>query len=493
MPASTKTRLSVGELIAKYADDHAHASHVTALAIELFDATHALVGAPPDDRPLLEAACGLHDIGYRTNPRRHAEFGSRIVREEGLEGFTTAQRDDIAAAIGLHRAGLKLDTVARLRATSRRSRRLAAYLRIADGLDHTHIQDAAIGAVRPGPRAIRVSVRCRHGRWDLEAGRRKSDVWGAVFLPGLDLVRATAGPLRAAPLVNRELPPTEAARRLLFLYFRELVASAEKAVEGAGSEPLHRVRVAIRRMRAVLRAFRKPLAGTSARQLYRDLQHLNFVLGEVRDLDVWIDYLTSGPVRAQLGGHPRWAGFVAYQCELRRMQQVTIRRRLRGASFAALQARIGGFLRVELPRIAQEEPSEPLDVLARRVLAKALRRALKLSDLRRSTSAEELHRLRIALRRARHMGGFFGDIFGPPVAEIEKRLRAVERALGSIRDVDLALFRTRCQGPPPPGRLVLRLECRRKKARIALDKAWQRLETAELLADPSLGLFPKKP
>lgn len=489
MPASSTTRSSVADLCAKHANEDLHANQVTALALQLFDATSQLVGAPPGDRPLLEAACRLHDLGYRAHPRRHAERGSEIVRQEGLTGFTDAQRDDIAAAVLLHATGLKTVAAASRRprpSDSRRPLRLAAYLRIADGLDHAHVQDATIVAVRPGPRAIRVSVRCRHSPRNLEVARRKSDVWRAVFPVSLRLMLAPRRTSRPAPLLERDLSVVEAARRLLFLYFRELLAQVEGAVEAKDIEALHDLRVAIRRIRAVLRAFRKPLAGTAAPRLDRELQNLNSALGEVRDLDVWIDYLTTGAVQAQLGGHPRWTGFVGHQSELRRLQQTTIRRRLLGASFAALRDRIGRFLRIELPRLVGNEPGGALEELGRRVLAKHLRRVAKLADLRQARSAEKLHRLRIALRRARHVGGFFAGLLGPPVVELGKRLQAVEWALGRIRDVDLALARIQREGPAPPRRLVARLENRRREARVVIAKAWQRLEESTFLAEPSL-------
>ena len=107
MSNPSPSRLSVAELCAKHGNEDMHANHVTALALQLFDATRGLVGAPAGDRPLLEAACRLHDVGYSVNPRRHAQMGREIVRQEGLKGFTDAQREDIAAAIFLHSAGLK--------------------------------------------------------------------------------------------------------------------------------------------------------------------------------------------------------------------------------------------------------------------------------------------------------------------------------------------------------------------------------------------------
>src|SRR5664279_731832 len=97
-------QLSIEELCVKHGNEQAHTAHVAALALSLFDATAGLLAVPAEDRPLLEAACRLHEIGYSVSPRRHARAGYEIVRSEGLQGFTSSERNDIAAAIYLHPA-----------------------------------------------------------------------------------------------------------------------------------------------------------------------------------------------------------------------------------------------------------------------------------------------------------------------------------------------------------------------------------------------------
>ncbi|MFA5058097.1 MAG: CHAD domain-containing protein, partial [Opitutaceae bacterium] len=476
-------RLSVEDLCAKQGNEDMHSGHVAALALHLFDATCRLVGAPAGDRPLLEAACRLHDIGFGANPRQHARMSREIVLREGLKGFTDSQRADIAAAIFLHPARLQGDeakSVLQGRPDSRRALRLAAYLRVADGLDYGHLQDAVIVAVQEDRRKIHASIHCRHFPPNLEAAKSKADIWRAAFPLGLRLTAAARKSFPPAPLVEPGLTSVEAARRLLFLHFRALLANVGGALAAKDSGALHDVRVAIRRMRAVLRVFRKPLAATSAARIDRDLQNLNDALGEARDLDVLIDYLTGEARKAQLGRHPRWARFIGHQGELRRLQQVTVLRHLKGASFAALQNRIGRLLRCEIPQVLKAAPPGALETLGRRALAKSLRRSLRLAR-RHARSPDELHRLRITLRRTRHIGGFFGDVLGPPAGELIKRVHRVEEALGRIRDVDLALARVRSEGPSPPQPLVGRLERHREVLEAELARAWRKLTKPRFL------------
>ena len=484
MHAPSPSRLSVAELCAKYGNETAHANHVTALALQLFDATHGQVGAPAGDRPLLEAACRLHDVGYGVNPRRHAQMGCKLILQEGLKGFTAPQREDIAAAVLLHPARRKRNeahTLMRQLRDPRRAHRLAAYLRIADGLDYGHLQDTTIVAVRKNQRAIHARIHCGQCPQNIAIARSKSDVWRAAFPLGIRLIRAARKTSQSELLVAPGLHVCEAARRLIFQHFRALRANVAGAIDAKDSKALHGVRVAIRRMRAALRVFRKPLAQTSAARIDRDLQKLNLALSAARDLDVLIDYLAGETLQGRLGRHQRWAKFVSHQGELRRLQQATVRRHLRGASFIALQDRIGRFLRLELPRALPTVPSGSLEEFGRRALVKSLRRALKLAGLRHSHSPTKLHQLRIALRRVRHIGGFFSRVLGPPAATVVKRVHAVERALGRIRDVDLALSRIQHEGPTPPRLLVGQLIARRRNTEMELAEAWRRLEKPKFL------------
>jgi CHAD domain-containing protein len=254
------------------------------------------------------------------------------------------------------------------------------------------------------------------------------------------------------------------------------------ALDGTASEALHKARVGIRRMRVVLRAFRKPLKGTSAVRIDHDLQRLNAILGSVRDLDVWIDLLMGKTLQQQLSTHPHGLRYIDHQVALRKLQQATVRRHLGGASFSALQSRIGRLLRIEIPRLLLDAPGGSLGHYSRRVLAKNLGQALDLGEFRHSHSLEKLHRLRIALRRVRFLGTAFADILGPSVGALVKRIHEVEGALGLLRDTDLAFARIQREGPSPPRMLVLRLAHRRKKAVGELAAAWQRLAQPGFLA-----------
>ena len=477
-------KCSVEELDAKYGIKGAHAVHVAALALTLFDATHELAGAPADDRSLLEVACRLHDLGYGVNPRQHARIGQEILLREGLDGYTTAQRRDIAAAIGLHSPRGR-SHAGRLSAgqppESLRALRLAAYLRIADGLDYCHLQDATIVEIQPRNGVVRVLVCCGQFPQNVEIAVRRSALWCDVFSRELQLILARRRSPRSGDLLVKGLNVFEAVRRLLFPQYRTIVINLEGVIKAEDDVALHNIRIAIRKARAVLRGFRKLLEQTSARRLDGDLQRLNRALALARDLDVWIAFITSGSVKMRLARNRNWDKFVGHQQAQRRLQQATVRRHLSGSAFTTLRTRFGRLLRIELLRASQHSPPTPIEGTAKRVLAKHLRQALKLAKLRHARSPEKLHRLRIALRRARYLGAFLSPVLGPAIDKLRKRAHAAERVLGDIRDTSLALTRIQVEGPNPPRLLVLQLRRNHRRAVAKLDRVWARLEDPALM------------
>jgi len=314
------------------------------------------------------------------------------------------------------------------------------------------------------------------------SGRERTAApWHESFPADLDLRRAPDGAATVAPTLDAGLPAHEGVRRLVGPFYQALLANVEGAVIGTDSRALHDLRIAIRRIRSVLRAYRRALRKTSAKRIDADLKDLNRCLGPVRDLDVWIEFCGKQALAGQFLSHRLWPKFIAFQIQLRTMHRATVRRHLRGAGFAAQRVRIERFLEAELPS-GGRAASAPLGPVARRALLKSLRRALKLGGLRHSSVPEELHQLRIELRRLRYFCGFLGDMLGPRMHKLSRRAHRVERVLGEMRDADLALARVTTEGPRPPRLLVAELRRLAKADAAVVDAEWGRLADPEFIA-----------
>jgi exopolyphosphatase/guanosine-5'-triphosphate,3'-diphosphate pyrophosphatase len=119
--------------------DEVHADQVSRLSLALFDALAPAGGLSPRDRELLEAGCLLHDVGYFIGYAKHHKHSYHLIRHANLFGFTPREKEIVASVARYHRGAVpkkKHDHFAQLAGEDRpRVRRLAALLRLADGLD----------------------------------------------------------------------------------------------------------------------------------------------------------------------------------------------------------------------------------------------------------------------------------------------------------------------------------------------------------------------
>jgi CHAD domain-containing protein len=469
LPLRRIGRLSVQELCSSYENEDVHTGHVTSLALHLFDRTRAWLGLPANSRRLLEAAGRLHDVGYSVDPVHHVHASAEIVLEEGIKGFRTAELDQIVQIMVNHSGRWRSNS------TPKPLLQLAAFLRIGDGLDYSHAQTAKIVGVRRVRRTIYVTVRGDAFPPCLIRASRKADLWRTVFPYDIRFIAAPRTRNYRPGLICCDTPILEAARRLLWIQFKTILANLDDAVDGKTSEPVHRIRVAVRRMRSLLRAFRKHLPSESRKEIEAVLDGISEELGPVRDLDVWLDLLQSPEVRGITTSSRMWPAFLQHHIQRRQLVHATVRRSLRGSHFAAQRLKINRLLRVELPQLIKVEPPGSLPKLAARQSRKAFRRVLQESHLRHSTSTKKLHRLRVGLRKARYLAEFFNPVLGTNTAKLTKRLRQIEQVLGRSHDLDMAMEHLAHEGPTPPRVLARYLEQQRAECLEKLDKIWRQL------------------
>jgi exopolyphosphatase/guanosine-5'-triphosphate,3'-diphosphate pyrophosphatase len=158
--------------------DAAHAERVRALALQLFDALGARLGCEPADRAVLADAALLHDVGYHISARGHHKHSYHLILHADFVGIPPMEQVLIANVARYHRGApcrKRHENLAALdRDVRRRIRRLAALLRVADGLDRGHIGAVRSVRVRWLRRAVRITpVPARPGRL------LRLEIWGA--------------------------------------------------------------------------------------------------------------------------------------------------------------------------------------------------------------------------------------------------------------------------------------------------------------------------
>lgn len=246
---------------------------------------------------------------------------------------------------------------------------------------------------------------------------------------------------------------------------------------GRDAEELHQMRVATRRMRAILRAARPLLDSEWVRELRAEVGWLGGALGPVRDLDVLVEHLRADA--GALGG----ADEEAFLALVRKLEAE--RAADRDAMLAAL-AEPRYIALVE--RLDADTKSPPLAESGRSLRDLAAREFRRLRKAMRALGQnppdEELHAARIAVKRARYAAELAERSVGRGVAAVIRDAKVLQDVLGDHQDAAVAEARIRALVPArapavqaiAAGRVIERQHERRRAARAAYPKAWRDLE-----------------
>lgn len=176
-PGDARTR-SIRRLAEACHVEERHATQVRHLALQLYDALGARIGCAPGERQTLADAALLHDIGYHISYDKHHKHSFYLIAHAELLGMSPAEQLVIANVARYHRGAAPRrshETLAQLDKGMRREvQRLAAILRVADGLDRGHTQAVERVRVRWSPGRIRITALGRAAGQPL-----RLELWGA--------------------------------------------------------------------------------------------------------------------------------------------------------------------------------------------------------------------------------------------------------------------------------------------------------------------------
>jgi len=269
-------------------------------------------------------------------------------------------------------------------------------------------------------------------------------------------------------------PGARRLREMIEAQRRELLAHDPGVRLGADAENLHEHRVAARRIRAYLRAARRYLDPEWRHSLAGLLDELGELTGPARDLDVLLELLHAE--LAELDRTDRAAGeplVLSVQAE----RETARRKLLEGLSGESYRLAL---TRLRLPpRLGGDVDAVPLERIARKALADL---GAAVDRLGKQPDEEELHRLRIALKRTR-----YAVELAAPASKAGRRFvedaKALQALLGGYQDAVVAEQRLRALVVDDPrtaasfvaGRIVERQHARRMRLAKQLPSAWKRL------------------
>lgn len=246
-----------------------------------------------------------------------------------------------------------------------------------------------------------------------------------------------------APVLGPALD-VEAALVLALGHLTEvLLWHAPVAHAGARVEGVHQMRVAMRRMRSLLRVFRPACDGPALRDFDAALKGLAGALGPARDWDVWLGGL-GAEVAAALPEEPRVAALLRAAREQREAGYAALRPMLdgpvlRGIAWQAVALVQGRPWRADAGEEAAERRAAPLSDFAAGVLAKRWRRIEGAGEEIAALPDAEFHALRIEAKRLRYAAELFTPLWGRKRGKrFLARLAEVQDAFGLANDAVVA-------------------------------------------------------
>ncbi|WP_086848198.1 CHAD domain-containing protein [Amycolatopsis kentuckyensis] len=287
-----------------------------------------------------------------------------------------------------------------------------------------------------------------------------------------------------APVEARPADPAvHHVRAKLDREIRALLAHEPGTRSGVDPEDLHQMRVALRRMRSVLK-LSGSLVGAGAEPVRAELGWLGQSLGEVRDYDVLIEHLreviADFEVRDQAPGRRLVSRFVSERANAKRR----LTRALSSARYSTLLREVSLLTRAEFAPPA-DRPHDLIAGLAKphRKLAKAVR------ALPADPPDDDLHALRIHGKKLRYAAELAQtSAKKKQAAGIKQLLKATkdfQTVLGDHQDAVIAADRMRTilesvDGPMGfvAGRIAERELGRRAEARAVWRKSWEAVDAA---------------
>lgn len=281
--------------------------------------------------------------------------------------------------------------------------------------------------------------------------------------------------VRARPAPGRRSPSLDHLRAALLAQYDELLRyDPVVRVNDDGVEAVHRMRVAVRRLRSLLRTAKPMLDPNWVDSLREDLDWLGGRLGAVRDLDVF-----EQSVRADVETLGADAGRGMKLLRTVEPERLDARQQLIAAMTDERYYRLLDVVEGAAAAPPTRRANIRVDELARSEFQRLRKHAGRPSLM----SDRALHKTRIRGKRARYAAELAEASRGKKATRFINVAKQLQDVLGEHQDAVVAAERLRSlarrAGKPgaaiAAGRLIEHAEHRKKHARRELPEAWRRV------------------
>lgn len=300
--------------------------------------------------------------------------------------------------------------------------------------------------------------------------------------------RAGATSVKAAAIeLVPEMSIENAFRTVARAGLAQIKANLHGTIRYRDPEFIHQMRVGTRRLRSTFIAFRAAIPSAASSGIRRDLRGATQALGAARDWDVLCESLSA----ARSTRFPERASLEALLRRVASRRSASLRRARRAidaAEFRRALMRTQRWLASAPWRenIPAEVLTAPVAPLARRALKRLFRKALACGENAAALRGDDLHQLRIRIKRLRYACEFFASLYTRRRSHpFLRHLQRLQDTLGELNDLAVAerlLDRVSVVAPdarPAAARLRGRRQRSERRLLNELDAQWKILRAAD--------------
>jgi CHAD domain-containing protein len=477
-----KVSNKIARLQSKYKNEDCHSKWVTKLALQIFDYVAEDCDFSKRDRKILEAACSLHDVGYSVNPKTHSLESAKIVLEEDIGKFSKEERELIAAIIQLHPKNLKKvlkNPYVKVAHDKTKILELGSILRIADGLDHGHVQDTEIVAIKKSFQSILIQTESSWYPWNTMWADLKADIWRSIMPSGINFTQneiKNKGSFKG--LMFKDDTTVCMMRKLLYSQFRFIEHYRYELMKDEDNEEnLHELRLAVRRFRSVLHLFPVLSEAADFTEIDKHLLDFLFKLGFVRDIQLWVLELEKLQDKKSFKEDELLSDLLLSANSIKEVRNSSLLKLLKSKEILDLLDNINNLLRIDMPELTRDKSLiGPADEYLKKQLKKKFNLILEEEKELNREDSESLHVFRISCRELRYWVEFSNPVLCDIIwKKIGKCMQKIATSLGEVHDCDIRMQFIKDSNHSASEELTEYLAAKRLKEFKKFEKQWTKV------------------
>ena len=230
----------------------------------------------------------------------------------------------------------------------------------------------------------------------------------------------------------------EAARKILVTDFMALLRHEAGSRSGEDPEDVHQMRVAIRRMRSLLRLIKQNPDAELYEWAAEALKTLGGILGIVRDLDVLIDNLGAYGANQPEEQQVNIQAIVARMDKRRNRARAKLVEHLDSKKYRTFVREFSKQLRKPVTSEAETPHPHQLRHILPTILHQQLATVRAYDTIMADISTEQLHALRLDCKRLRYTLDFFQPVTGSSMGAYIQEVKNLQEILGRLNDIETA-------------------------------------------------------